>query len=179
MADHFDLYVKGAGLPILSLHKWDDAVYSWTIELDNEQLQFLSVDLLTPRGALSNTLKSQIYDTLKEKHSISIEALASQLNIKESEAAAGLNMMVQAGRAMFDMDSEQYQLRELFAADMDLSALQFSSPEEEQAIAFLQRGMSPTSHNIKPLSSWNNEKKHHKHNTLLNTLHSLENTVWS
>ena len=31
--------------------------------------------------------------------------------------------MVQAGRAMFDMDSETYQLREPFASDIDLSAL--------------------------------------------------------
>ena len=143
LADHFDLYVKGAGLPYFVVAQMGPMQFnlglsSWTKNNFSSSARF---DLLAPRAVLSNALKKNIYDALTKQHSISVDALATQLGIKESEAAAGLNMLVQAGRAMFDMDTEQYQLRELFPSDIDLSMLQFSSPEEGRAIALLQRGM--------------------------------------
>ena len=78
LADHFDLYVKGAGLPYFVVAQMGPMQFtlglsSWTTNNFSSAARF---DLLTPRGALSNTLKSQIYDTLKAEHSISIEALA-------------------------------------------------------------------------------------------------------
>ena len=143
LADHFDLYVKGAGLPYfivaqMGAMQFTLGLSSWTANNFGSAARF---DLLAPRASLSNALKTQIYETLKKTYSISVVELAKQLNIKESEASTGLNMLVQVGRAIFDMDSEEYQLRELFSDDIDLSALQFSSPEEAKAIALLQRGM--------------------------------------
>ena len=142
ITDHFDMFLAGKGLPYFFVAHMGEmqltlGFSSWTKNNFSDSARF---DLLAPREPVSEQIKQQIYAVLKEKYSISVDALAQELAQPHSTILSALSQFVQAGRAIYDLVSEEYQLRELMAEPLDMSTLQFSSPEEAKAIAVLQLG---------------------------------------
>ena len=139
IAQHFDLYLIGKGLPYFFIANLGELSFTlglsgWTSNNFSGSAQF---DLLAPRKEVSDKVKQKIFKKLRSNWTASVSELAKSLSIDKSTVASVLTSYVQAGRVVYDLEKNCYQARELSRDPLDMKALRFGSPQEEEALELL------------------------------------------
>ncbi|MEY4562674.1 MAG: hypothetical protein RLZZ618_1951, partial [Pseudomonadota bacterium] len=97
-------------------------------------------DLLQPRHAVSAESQQAVAVALQRDWLATPAELAQRTGLPAADVRAALSLWVQAGRAVYDLPTEQYAWRELAREPLPIEALRFASPEEAQAVALVHTG---------------------------------------
>ncbi len=141
-ADSVDIYLKGRALPsfyavklpgmtfLLGLTGWSGSGFTSTG----------GFDLLAEAAAADNAHLASALALLREKYHVSIDDLATALNIDKTAASRVLVRLCRQGRAMFDVEARDYRHRELFETPADEAKYFPPDRRQELATEFLAKG---------------------------------------
>ena len=65
--------------------------------------------------------------------------MATHVDLDETTVRTALMYYIQAGRVVYDIHNDVYQVRELSREPLDMDTLRFSSPEEKEAVNLLEQ----------------------------------------
>jgi len=139
IAQKFTVHLLGTGLPSFYIADLGDMSFTlglsgWTA---NDWSQAGNFDLMAPRAEVDDYSKQVIFTALKENWVESPDTLAERLNIDRSLVLGALGAYTQAGRAIYDLNKQQYRARELSREPLPLEKLRFANSREEKATRFL------------------------------------------
>ena len=80
-----------------------------------------------------------VFNSLKENWVEDTDTLATRLGLNRDVVLSSLASYTQAGRAIYDLNLNQYRVRELSQEPLDMGTLRFSSPQEEAAYKMIER----------------------------------------
>ena len=140
VAKHFDLHLVGHGMPYFVVADLDGMQFTlglsgWSANNFSEGANFA---LLAPRGNLSDDIKSKVFNGLKDSWVSNLTDLAKHVSLDEVTVHTALMGYIQAGRVVYDIHNDVYQIRELSREPLDMDTLRFSSPEEREAVNLLE-----------------------------------------
>lgn len=138
------LHLLGTGLPSFAVVDFGGLRFTlglsgWTANDWSRAGQF---DLLAPRMQVETGTVARVRDALARHHRAAPDALAAETGLDRATVLGALDLLVQAGRAMFDLDKGVYRLRELTREPLDAGALRFASEQEVRADRFLAAGLA-------------------------------------
>ncbi len=141
VAKKFTVHLLGTGLPAFYIADLGDMNFTlglsgWTA---NDWSHAGNFDLLAPRLEVEDALKLKVLNTLQKEWLGTPQQIAATLNITSAQAAGALSAYTQAGRVMFDLNSNLYRLRELSREPLPFDKLRFSNPQEERAADILDK----------------------------------------
>ena len=90
-------------------------------------------DLLQPSLQVENVTIESVWEALKKVWLVTAADLAKATNLSESIVLGALQILVQGGKVIYDLNSQVYRRRELSKEALDVRALRFNS--EQEAIA--------------------------------------------
>jgi biotin operon repressor len=136
-----DIYLKGRGLPsfyavklpdltfVLGLSGWSDQAWTDTG----------SFDLLSDTAPVSDDLIAQVHRQLTSRFHASAKDLAASLNQTSDTIWRACERLCRQGRAVFDVESRDFRLRELFEQPVDEARLFPPDERLERARALLAK----------------------------------------
>ena len=125
----------GDGLPSFYVADLGDMNFTlglsgWTANDWSNKSKF---DLLQPSLKVDNSTILTVWNALKKVWLATPAALIKATNLKESVVLGALQILVQGGKVIYDLNSQVYRRRELHKEALDLRALRFKN--EQEAIA--------------------------------------------
>ncbi len=135
VAKSFKITLLGTGLPSFFVADLGDLNFTlglsgWT---KNDWSRMGNFDLLAPRREVSSLAKKDVYDALKKVWYATPDTLAQQLNLQKSAVLGALQVLIQAGKVVYDLNAQSYRLRELTQEDLPLRSLRFANETEAKA----------------------------------------------
>ncbi|WP_462251718.1 SWIM zinc finger family protein [Ferruginibacter sp.] len=139
VAKKFTVHLLGTGLPAFYIADLGDLNFTlglsgWTA---NDWSHAGNFDLLAPRLTVEDSIKQKVFSTLQKDWLATAPQIATTLNITPAQAAGALSAYTQAGRVIYDLNSNVYRLRELSREPLPFDKLHFSNPQEELAAEIL------------------------------------------
>ncbi|MFT3682521.1 MAG: SWIM zinc finger family protein [Ferruginibacter sp.] len=139
VAKKFTVHLLGTGLPAFYIADLGDMNFTlglsgWT---NNDWSHAGNFDLLAPRLNVADDIKQKVFNALKKDWLATAPKIAAALNIENAQAAGALSAYTQAGRVIYDLNSNVYRLRELSREPLPFDKLRFSNPQEELAAGIL------------------------------------------
>jgi len=135
VARSFTVVLLGTGMPSFWLA--DLGHLSFTLGLSgwtaNDWSANGNFDLLAPRAEVDDVTMSRVMAAMADKWLSTADALANELKLSKQLVVSALQMMTQAGKAIFDIHKGVYRLRELTVDPLPMDALRFTSPAEQAA----------------------------------------------
>jgi hypothetical protein len=136
------VHLLGSGQP--SFYVVDLGSLSFTLGLSgwtkNDWAAAGNFDLMAAREDVDDDTRLRVFDKLGEIWFSEPRALARELSLSEALVASALAGWVQAGRAIYDLESGVYRKRELTREPLPVAALRFASKKEEEAARLLHGG---------------------------------------
>lgn len=136
------VHLMGTGQP--SFYVVDLGPLSFTLGLSgwtkNDWAATSNFDLMAAREDVDDDTRQRVFDRLGNVWLSTSTALAKELGLSESTVASALAGWVQAGRAVYDLQSGVYRKRELTREPLPAAALRFASKREEEAARILHLG---------------------------------------
>jgi predicted nucleic acid-binding Zn finger protein len=136
------VHLLGTGQP--SFYVVDLGPLSFTLGLSgwtkNDWSAAGNFDLMAAREDVDDATRQRVFARLAESWLSTSAALAQDLGLAEPVVASALAGWVQAGRAIYDLESGVYRKRELTREPLPASALRFASAREEEAAKILHQG---------------------------------------
>jgi len=131
----FSVTLLGDGLPSFYIADLGDMNFTlglsgWTANDWSNKSEF---DLLAPRLQVSEANIEAVWKALAKVWLATPEALSEATNLNAQEVSGALQILVQAGKVVYDLNSLVYRRRELSKEALDIRALRFNS--EQEAIA--------------------------------------------
>ena len=131
----FTVHLLGSGLPSFYLADLGDMNFTlglsgWTA---NDWSRAGNFDLMAPRANVDSITKQTIFNGLKENWVEDTDALANRLGYSRDTILGALGAYTQAGRAIYDLNTKQYRIRELSREPLPMDKLRFANPREEGA----------------------------------------------
>lgn len=125
----------GDGLPSFYVADLGDMNFTlglsgWTANDWSNKSKF---DLLQPSLQVENVTIESVWEALKKVWLATAADLAKATNLSESIVLGALQILVQGGKVIYDLNSQVYRRRELSKEPLDVRALRFNS--EQEAIA--------------------------------------------
>ncbi|MFK7983850.1 MAG: SWIM zinc finger family protein [Saprospiraceae bacterium] len=125
----------GDGLPSFYVADLGDMNFTlglsgWTANDWSNKSKF---DLLQPSLQVENTTIESVWKALKKVWLATAADLAKATSLSESVVLGALQVLVQGGKVIYDLNSQVYRRRELSKEALDIRALRFNS--EQEAIA--------------------------------------------
>jgi SWIM zinc finger len=141
VAKKFTVHLLGTGLPAFYIADLGDMNFTlglsgWT---NNDWSHAGNFDLLAPRLEVDNNLKQKVFAHMQKDWLSNTAEIAEKLNITKAQASGALSAYTQAGRIMYDLNSNVYRLRELSREVLPFEKLRFNNAQEEQAAAILEK----------------------------------------
>lgn len=135
VAKKFTVHLTGNGLPSFYIADLGDMQFTlglsgWTA---NDWSRCGQFDLMAPRGTVDDATKQVIYSDLKTHWFGTPAQIAARTGTTKSAVLAALGIYTQAGKAIYDLHSGYYRLRELSRDPLPLDQLRFSNPAEAAA----------------------------------------------
>ena len=135
VAKKFTVHLTGNGLPSFYIADLGDMQFTlglsgWTANDWSRAGQF---DLMAPRGTVDDATKLVIFGDLQQHWFGTPEQIAARTGTTKSAVLAALGMYTQAGKAIYDLHTGYYRLRELSRDPLPLDQLRFSNPAEAAA----------------------------------------------
>lgn len=135
VARKFTVHLLGTGLPAFYIADLGDMNFTlglsgWT---SNDWSHAGNFDLLAPRLTVDDNTKQQVFGALQKVWLGTSAQIAEKLQIDTAKVAGALSAYTQAGRVIYDLNSDVYRLRELSREPLPLEQLRFSNPQEEMA----------------------------------------------
>ncbi|WP_440135256.1 SWIM zinc finger family protein [Chitinophaga sancti] len=135
VAKKFTVHLTGNGLPSFYIADLGDMQFTlglsgWTANDWSRAGQF---DLMAPRGTVDDATKLMIYGDLQQHWFGTPEQIAARTGTTKAAVMAALGIYTQAGKAIYDLHSGFYRLRELSRDPLPLDQLRFSNPAEAAA----------------------------------------------
>jgi len=142
LAKRFKVTLLGTGLPSFFVADLGDLSFTlglsgWTA---NDWSKMGNFDLLAPRRDVSTNAKKKVFQALKQVWLATPEDLAKKVKLKLSVVKGALQLLVQAGKVVYDLNSNCYRLRELSNEELPLKQLRFANEREEQARQLVDEG---------------------------------------
>lgn len=139
VAKKFTVHLLGTGLPTFYIADLGDMNFTlglsgWTT---NDWSHAGNFDLLAPRLAVDDTTKQKVFGLLQKEWLATSAQLAQKLQTDTAKVAGALSAYTQAGRVIYDLNSDVYRLRELSREPLPMDKLRFSNPQEELAAQLL------------------------------------------
>lgn len=139
VAQQFKVVLLGSGLPSFYIADLGDLNFTlglsgWTV---NDWSRLGNFDLLAPRMEVDSMTMQKVYVGLREKWVEKPEALAARLGLDTKTVLGALSAFTQAGRAIYDINTNQYRIRELSREALPKDELRFANPREEAASRFV------------------------------------------
>lgn len=139
VARKFTVHLLGTGLPAFYIADLGDMNFTlglsgWT---SNDWSHAGNFDLLAPRLTVDDATKQQVFAALQKEWLGTSAQIAQKLNIDTAQVAGALSAYTQAGRVIYDLNSEVYRLRELSREPLPFDKLRFDNPREEMAAQLL------------------------------------------
>jgi predicted nucleic acid-binding Zn finger protein len=136
------VHLLGTGQP--SFYVVDLGPLSFTLGLSgwtkNDWAAASNFDLMAAREDVDDATRQRVFAELGKVWLATPAALASSLGLTEAVTASALGGWVQAGRAVYDLESGVYRKRELSREPLPVAALRFASEREEKAAKLLHQG---------------------------------------
>lgn len=136
------VHLLGTGQP--SFYVVDLGVLSFTLGLSgwtkNDWAAASNFDLMASREDVDDATRERVFAELGKVWLANPRELAQGLGLSEAVTASALGGWVQAGRAIYDLESGVYRKRELSREPLPVSALRFASEREERAARLLHHG---------------------------------------
>lgn len=131
----FSVTLLGDGLPSFYIADLGDMNFTlglsgWTANDWSNKSEF---DLLAPRLQVSEANIEAVWKALAKVWLATPKALSKATNLNAQEVSGALQILVQAGKVVYDLNSLVYRRRELSKEALDIRALRFNS--EQEAIA--------------------------------------------
>lgn len=131
----FSVTLLGDGLPSFYIADLGDMNFTlglsgWTANDWSNKSEF---DLLAPRLKISEVNIEAVWHALAKVWLATPEALSKATNLNAEEVAGALQILVQAGKVVYDLNSLVYRRRELSKDALDIRALRFNSEQEALA----------------------------------------------
>jgi len=141
VAKKFTVHLLGTGLPAFYIADLGDMNFTlglsgWT---NNDWSHAGNFDLLAPRLTVDDAIKQKVFSQLQKDWLSDAEKIASRLDITTAQAAGALSAYTQAGRVIYDLNSQVYRLRELSREPLPFEKLRFNNPQEELAATILEK----------------------------------------
>jgi hypothetical protein len=141
VAKKFTVHLLGTGLPAFYIADLGDMNFTlglsgWTA---NDWSHAGNFDLLAPRLQVEDAIKQKVFGALQKDWMGTSQQIATALNITPAQAAGALSAYTQAGRVIYDLNSNVYRLRELSREPLPFDKLRFSNPQEELAAEILDK----------------------------------------
>jgi len=139
VAKKFTVHLLGTGLPTFYIADLGDMNFTlglsgWTT---NDWSHAGNFDLLAPRLAVDDATKQKVFGLLQKEWLATSAQLAQKLQTDTAKVAGALSAYTQAGRGVYDLNSDVYRLRELSREPLPMDKLRFSNPQEELAAQLL------------------------------------------
>ncbi|NII28951.1 SWIM zinc finger family protein [Pseudoflavitalea sp. X16] len=139
VAKKFTVHLLGTGLPAFYIADLGDMNFTlglsgWT---SNDWSHAGNFDLLAPRLTVDDATKQQVFAALQKEWLGTSAQIAQKLNIDTAKVAGALSAYTQAGRVIYDLNSDVYRLRELSREPLPFDKLRFDNPREEMAAQLL------------------------------------------
>jgi hypothetical protein len=141
VAKKFTVHLLGTGLPAFYIADLGDMNFTlglsgWTA---NDWSHAGNFDLLAPRLQVEDAIKQKVFNVLQKDWLSTPNKIATTLDITQAQAAGALSAYTQAGRIMYDLNSNLYRLRELSREPLPFDKLRFGNPQEELAAEILNK----------------------------------------
>lgn len=139
VAKKFTVHLLGTGLPAFYIADLGDMNFTlglsgWT---SNDWSHAGNFDLLAPRLTVDDATKQQVFAALQKEWLGTSAQIAQKLNIDTAKVSGALSAYTQAGRVIYDLNSDVYRLRELSREPLPFDKLRFDNPREEMAAQLL------------------------------------------
>jgi hypothetical protein len=139
VAKKFTVHLLGTGLPAFYIADLGDMNFTlglsgWT---SNDWSHAGNFDLLAPRLTVDDATKQQVFAALQKEWLGKSAQIAQKLNIDTAKVSGALSVYTQAGRVIYDLNSDVYRLRELSREPLPFDKLRFDNPREEMAAQLL------------------------------------------
>ncbi len=139
VAKKFTVHLLGTGLPAFYIADLGDMNFTlglsgWT---SNDWSHAGNFDLLAPRLSVEDAVKQQVFAALQKEWLATSAQIAQKLNIDTAKVSGALSAYTQAGRVIYDLNSDVYRLRELSREPLPFDKLRFDNPREELAAQLL------------------------------------------
>lgn len=139
VARRFDVVLLGTGMPSFWIADCGDISFTlglsgWTRNDWSGQANF---DLLAPRADVDTETAAAVFGALKKDWRATAPELAGRLGMDGATVRSALQQYTQVGRVMYDLNKGVYRVRELSRDPLDMGALRFSNPREEEAAALV------------------------------------------
>jgi hypothetical protein len=139
VTQQFKVVLLGSGLPSFYIADLGDLNFTlglsgWTV---NDWSRLGNFDLLAPRMEVDSLTMQKVYVGLREKWVEKPEALAARLGLDTKTVLGALSAFTQAGRTIYDINTNQYRIRELSREALPMDELRFANPREETATRFV------------------------------------------
>lgn len=139
VAKKFTVHLLGTGLPAFYIADLGDMNFTlglsgWT---SNDWSHAGNFDLLAPRLTVDDATKRQVFAALQKEWLGTSAQIAQKLNIDTAKVSGALSVYTQAGRVIYDLNSDVYRLRELSREPLPFDKLRFDNPREEMAAQLL------------------------------------------
>ena len=150
LAKSFKLHLLGSGLPSFYIADLGDMSFTlglsgWTA---NDWSRLGNFDLMAPRLNVDSLTQQKIYTGLKENWHESANSLANRLGFDRKVVLGALSAYTQAGRVIYDMNNNEYRIRELSRETLAIESLRFSNEREAQAHHLVEQdGVKINTHN--------------------------------
>lgn len=136
------VHLLGTGQP--SFYVVDLGMLSFTLGLSgwtkNDWAAAGNFDLMAAREDVDDDTRQRVFRELGRSWFARPAALAERLELTEPVVASALAGWVQAGRAVYDLESGVFRKRELSREPLPAAALRFASKREEDAARLLHQG---------------------------------------
>jgi hypothetical protein len=141
VAKKFTVHLLGTGLPAIYIADLGDMNFTlglsgWTT---NDWSHAGNFDLLAPRLAVDDATKKQVFAALQKDWLGTAQQIATKLNLDKAKVAGALSAYTQAGRVIYDLNSNVYRLRELSREPLPFDKLRFDNPREELAAQLIEK----------------------------------------
>jgi transcription initiation factor IIE alpha subunit len=140
IAKKIKVTLLGNGLPSFFMADLGDMTFTlglsgWTA---NDWSKMGNFDLLTPRRKISTLAKKRVFEALQKRWFANTETLMKATNLKKSVVLAALQLLVQAGKVIYDLHLKVYRLRALSNEELPMRQLRFQNEQEEKASQLLE-----------------------------------------
>lgn len=135
ISKNFKVTLLGDGLPSFYVADLGDMNFTlglsgWTANDWSNKSKF---DLLQPSLLVENATIELVWQALKKVWLATAVDLMKATNLQEATVLGALQILVQGGKVIYDLNSQVYRRRELSKAELDLRALRFNNEQEALA----------------------------------------------
>ncbi|MBC7862600.1 MAG: SWIM zinc finger family protein [Bacteroidia bacterium] len=142
VAKSFKVVLLGSGLPSFYIAEMEDMNFTlglsgWTANDWSQQGNF---DLLAPRSEADPITMQKVFMGLKQNWVEDADTLSKRIGIEKKLVLGALSAFTQCGKVIFDLNKNQYRIRELSKDALPMESLRFANEREGSATRFVEIG---------------------------------------